>query len=90
MHYIVRSYNSNSAYGTPTEDGYFTKLATAFKILNANYSSTDSGKVYVDAANGIGGLALKKLLTYMGDDLDVCIVNFDEGPLNEAVLYSII
>lgn len=36
LHYLVRSKNTagtNDAYGTPTEEGYYEKLSTAFKKL---------------------------------------------------------
>lgn len=34
LHYMVRCRNTASSYGQPTEDGYYSKLAQAFRKLN--------------------------------------------------------
>ena len=33
LHYMVRCINTNEAFGVPTEDGYYQKLAMSFKDL---------------------------------------------------------
>lgn len=41
LHYLVRCYNTvgtPESYGEPTEQGYYTKLATAYKTLAVRYS----------------------------------------------------
>lgn len=36
LHYFVVCANTRSAYGLPTEDGYYTKLINAFKNLRGD------------------------------------------------------
>ena len=33
LHYMVRCINTNGAFGAPTEEGYYHKLAAAFHML---------------------------------------------------------
>ena len=45
LHYIVRCVNTNGAFGSPTERGYYQKLAAAFhslvpKVKYLNFGST--------------------------------------------------
>ena len=66
LHYIVRCKNTLGTpyeYGEPTEQGYYQKLAEAFKkVMNGR---TTSGAVTVDCANGVGGPKLRELVKYL-------------------------
>lgn len=77
LHYIVRCLNTEGtieAYGVPTEEGYYNKLATAFKILMKNKSSSP---LTVDCANGVGAPKLKELSKVLGPDFTFHPVNDD-------------
>lgn len=66
LHYLTRCLNTKSTpleYGIPTEQGYYEKLATAFKT--ALQGKTCNGSVTVDCANGVGGPKLRELLKYL-------------------------
>ncbi|RPA72714.1 Phosphoacetylglucosamine mutase [Ascobolus immersus RN42] len=76
LHYIVRCLNSDGLYGTPSEAGYYEKLATAFIKLMENKAAL--GPVTVDCANGVGGPSLRKLAEYIPKEvLEFNIVNDD-------------
>lgn len=82
LHYYVRCINTKGTqeeYGEPTEDGYYEKLATAFKQVMENVKPR--GGVIVDCANGVGGPKLRTLLKYLPGKaeggLDIKIVNDD-------------
>lgn len=79
LHYLVRALNTqgtNSPYGIPTEEGYYNKMATAFKQLMQ--SKKKSSRLTVDCANGVGAPKLTELLKYLGDDhLEIRLVNND-------------
>ncbi|KAJ1564735.1 Phosphoacetylglucosamine Mutase, partial [Nowakowskiella sp. JEL0078] len=87
LHYVVRSLNTQGtpeAYGVPTVEGYYEKLAAAFaKIVKGKPTAN---QLTLDAANGIGAPALKRFLEVLGPDvLDVKIANSDtetRGKLN--------
>jgi phosphoacetylglucosamine mutase len=38
LHYLVTCHNTGGSYGRPTHEGYFDKLAVAFKALRAEVS----------------------------------------------------
>lgn len=38
LHYFVTCHNTSGAYGRPTQEGYFDKLAVAFKALRGEVS----------------------------------------------------
>ncbi|KAI5285325.1 Phosphoacetylglucosamine Mutase [Ascosphaera aggregata] len=80
LHYIVRCKNTLGTpyeYGEPTEQGYYDKLATAFKKVMKG--KTPRGVVTVDCANGVGGPKLTELAKVMGPadqgGLDIKVVN---------------
>lgn len=82
LHYIVRCINTEGtayAFGEPTEVGYYTKMANAFKTLM--YGRTINGAVTVDCANGVGGPKLRKLIKYLPTaaegGIDIKVVNDD-------------
>ncbi|KAK2765596.1 Phosphoacetylglucosamine Mutase [Arachnomyces sp. PD_36] len=82
LHYIVRCKNTLGTqyeYGQPTEQGYYEKLADAFKRVMKGRSTT--GTVTVDCANGVGGPKLRELVKYLPSakdgGVDIKIVNDD-------------
>lgn len=82
LHYITRCINTvgtGHAYGDPTEEGYYKKLAGAFKRAMVNKKF--EGGVTVDCANGVGGPKLAQFLKYLPTPaeggLDIKIVNDD-------------
>ncbi|KAI9771635.1 MAG: Phosphoacetylglucosamine Mutase [Geoglossum simile] len=84
LHYLVRCINTKHTqyeYGEPTEDGYYKKLAAAYKRVMKGRKST--GTVTVDCANGVGGVKLAKLIAHLPRPVDggveIKIVNADTG-----------
>ena len=82
LHYMVRCINTAGteyAYGEATEEGYYKKMATAFKTVM--YGREIKGSVTVDCANGVGGPKLKELIKYLPDaqdgGIDIKVVNDD-------------
>ncbi|KAJ1920342.1 hypothetical protein IWQ60_007011 [Tieghemiomyces parasiticus] len=74
LHYIVRCINTHGAYGEPTEDGYYTKLATAFRTLVSGHRRLSP--LTVDCANGVGAPKLRALAERIGEaNLAVELVN---------------
>ena len=82
LHYAVRCINTAKtpyAFGVPTEQGYYEKMAKAFKTLM--HGRTINGTLTVDCANGVGGPKLKELLKYLPSGkkggIDIKVVNDD-------------
>ncbi|KAF1813031.1 Phosphoacetylglucosamine mutase [Eremomyces bilateralis CBS 781.70] len=79
LHYLVRCINTKGThfeYGEPTEQGYYQKIATAFK--NAMADKKPKGSVTVDCANGVGGPKLHEMIKYLPPGmLDIRVVNDD-------------
>ena len=66
LHYVTRCINTKGsphAYGEATEEGYYQKLATAFKTASAGKKF--HGEIIVDCANGVGGPKLQQFLKYL-------------------------
>jgi phosphoacetylglucosamine mutase len=66
LHYIVRCKNTLGTqyeYGEPTEQGYYEKLAEAFKRVMKG--AKIKGSLTVDCANGVGGPKLRELIKYL-------------------------
>ena len=66
LHYLVRCVNTKGTrneYGTPTEEGYYQKLASAYK--KAMEGRTAKEHVLVDCANGVGGPKLRELIKHL-------------------------
>lgn len=90
LHYFVTCRNTNSEYGTATEEGYYNKLVTAFKklrgdtFINKNYLPD----VLYDGANGVGAKKIKFFQERLGQCLNIKLYN-DEmigtGKLNYLV-----
>ena len=83
LHFFVTCHNTGNAYGEPNEEGYFSKMASAFKALR---SSPNNGSyravIALDGANGVGALKMKTLQQYLGDCLQVSLYNTGDGKLN--------
>lgn len=82
LHYITRCLNTVGTqfeYGSPTERGYYEKIATS--LAAAMKGRTFSGSVTVDCANGVGGPKLRELISYLpqkpNGGLDIRVVNDD-------------
>lgn len=78
LHYITRCLNTAGtpeAYGEPSAEGYYKKLAAAFKILVDG--KTKLSPLTLDCANGVGAPKFQEFLPYLGDSLSVKIVNDD-------------
>lgn len=82
LHYMVRCLNTENQpipFGVPTEQGYYTKMANAFKVML--HGRKINGSVTVDCANGIGAPKLKELLKYLPNGeaggIDIKIVSDD-------------
>ncbi|XP_058835464.1 phosphoacetylglucosamine mutase [Topomyia yanbarensis] len=83
LHYFVMCSNTNMAYGLPTEEGYMTKLITAFKNIRGSTFEKDnySNKVYYDGANGVGSLKMLGFIKKLDGYLDVKVFN-SNGKIN--------
>ena len=84
LHFFVTCHNTKKAYGEPNEEGYFSKLSSAFKALRSalNENGSYSPSLRLDGANGVGALKMKSLQNYLGDSLDVSLYNTGDGRLN--------
>jgi Phosphoglucomutase/phosphomannomutase, alpha/beta/alpha domain I len=82
LHHMVRCQNTKNSphpFGEASEEGYYQKMANAFK--KAMYGRKINGHLTVDCANGVGGPKLHDLLKYLPDaksgGIDVKVVNDD-------------
>ncbi|KAJ3091658.1 Phosphoacetylglucosamine Mutase [Quaeritorhiza haematococci] len=69
LHYItccLNTANTPDAYGEATESGYYDKLAAAFRKIVSGKPKLPA--LTVDAANGIGAPALRKLAEKLGEE----------------------
>ncbi len=84
LHFFVTCENTNKAYGEPNEEGYFSKLSSAFKALRGSNFSNGSYQhsLRLDGANGVGALKMKILQQHLGGCLDVTVFNSGDGKLN--------
>lgn len=72
LHYVTRTLN-DPAFGKCLEDGYFEKLADAFKAIVGEDGQVD---ITIDSANGVGAPKVKQLLkTYLKDQISYELVN---------------
>lgn len=82
LHHMVRCHNTKNSprpFGEASEEGYYKKMANAFK--KAMYGRKIKGHLTVDCANGVGGPKLRELLNYLPDashdGIEIKIVNDD-------------
>ncbi|RIA97941.1 hypothetical protein C1645_751212 [Glomus cerebriforme] len=87
LHYVTRCYNTQGtmdSYGEPTEEGYYKKLAIAFRKIVVGKPRLSP--IYIDAANGVGAPKMRELAKHIGNDnLEVILINDDyttQGKLN--------
>jgi phosphoacetylglucosamine mutase len=95
LHYVVRCKNTLGTqyeYGEPTEQGYYVKVADAFKKVMKGVKV--QGHLTVDCANGVGGPKLRELIKYLPSreqgGLDIRVVNdnvIDPDSLNLDVSF---
>jgi phosphoacetylglucosamine mutase len=72
----VNTKGTQYAYGDVSENGYYEKLAAAFKQAMKHHKV--NGAVTVDCANGVGGPKLRELIKYLPKELiEVKVVNDD-------------
>ncbi|KAF5292435.1 hypothetical protein FQA39_LY13982 [Lamprigera yunnana] len=77
MHYFVKCRNTQNQYGVGTEEGYYTKLVSAFRKLrgdkfnNTNYVN----RIFYDGANGVGAKKIKYFQERLGDCLKIELFN---------------
>lgn len=91
LHYLVVCTNTNGAYGSPTIEGYFTKYANAFlKTRDSKDNELYIGDMFLDAANGVGGIHAKKLLDRLDKKLFIKMINNGTGRLNRNVINQFI
>lgn len=87
LHYMVVCANTCGAYGTPTEEGYYQKLITAFKALRGSELERGSYKnnLLFDGSNGVGARKMIQFLKRMSNELNVTVYNQGEGKINDNV-----
>ncbi|KAK3724303.1 hypothetical protein RRG08_043300 [Elysia crispata] len=84
LHYIVCCINTKEQYGLPTEEGYYSKLTSAFLKFNKDKrTSKYLPGLHVDLANGVSAPKIKALKAYLNDSLEINIYNDgSSGKLN--------
>ncbi|KAK4702567.1 phosphoacetylglucosamine mutase, partial [Phenoliferia sp. Uapishka_3] len=76
LHYLVKCYNTqgtSEAYGEPTEEGYYKKLAAAYTTLSKGHKLLSP--LTVDCANGVGAPKLAAFATHLGSLLPLHITS---------------
>lgn len=76
LHYLVRTINTKGtkqSYGVDTEEGYYTKLSSAFNKLVVGRPPRPP--LVIDCANGVGALAARGLSRYLVNSLPVQLEN---------------
>lgn len=75
LHYFTRTLN-DSKFGTPTEDGYYAKMASAFQSIYQMSSNDEKLEITIDAANGVGAPKVTDLLQkYLSKEISFNLVN---------------
>lgn len=85
LHYFVVCANTELRYGLPTEEGYYTKLITAFKSLRN--PTADGGysngryvdRILFDGANGVGARKMLQFIKRMNGCLNIEVFNQGVG-----------
>ncbi|QRG40718.1 hypothetical protein FDK38_005207 [Candidozyma auris] len=74
LHYVTRATNDPS-FGQVSEQGYYQKMADAFKEI-FKHGANDKVEVTVDSANGVGAPKVKDLFEkYLSDEITYSFVN---------------
>uniref|UniRef100_A0A0R3S3A5 PGM_PMM_IV domain-containing protein n=1 Tax=Elaeophora elaphi TaxID=1147741 RepID=A0A0R3S3A5_9BILA len=83
LHYIVRCQN-DSAYGSPTEAGYYAKVHNALSSLDfvTRCGKAYTPTLYLDCANGVGAQKFSPICMRWSI-LDVTLMNDQEAQLND-------
>ncbi|KAF7347870.1 Phosphoacetylglucosamine mutase [Mycena venus] len=88
LHYLVRAINTKGtkeSYGEDSEEGYFLKLANAFKKLVSTRETPSP--LLIDCANGVGAPIAARLAEYLGGSLPLVLENASittPGALNNS------
>lgn len=84
MHYFVVAANTKGAYGLPTEEGYYSKIITAFEKLRGQQLENGSykNKLLFDGANGVGARKMLQFIKRMNNSLQVEVFNKGDGKIN--------
>nr|CAD7410604.1 unnamed protein product [Timema cristinae] len=84
LHFFVTCQNTGGRYGTPTEEGYFSKLSTTFKKLQGQKTTPGNytPNILFDGANGVGAIKMKQLKKYLDNSINIEIFNQGSGELN--------
>ncbi|EIW86764.1 Phosphoacetylglucosamine mutase [Coniophora puteana RWD-64-598 SS2] len=83
LHYLVRTMNTkgtSASYGDDSEEGYITKISTAFKNLVAGKAAL--APLTIDCANGVGAKTGQQFQDALKDTLPIVLENTN-GVLNE-------
>lgn len=76
LHYITRTKN-DPTFGECLEEGYYAKMAQAFKNIHKNGSGNKIA-ITIDSANGVGAPKAKELFSkYLKDEVSYELVNND-------------
>ncbi|KAI8140931.1 hypothetical protein BJV82DRAFT_621625 [Fennellomyces sp. T-0311] len=85
LHYLVRCINTagtSDAYGEPTEEGYYKKLAEAYKIAVSGKPRLST--LHVDCGNGVGAPKLAEFTKHLSEEvLSLKIINGDTETLGK-------
>lgn len=83
LHYYTRTKNDHT-FGELSENGYYSKMSSAFKAMRHIVGKSQKIDITIDAANGVGAPKAKDLFEkYLSDDISFTIVNgaFDQPNL---------
>ncbi|KAI4488215.1 hypothetical protein M0804_005063 [Polistes exclamans] len=86
LHYLVFCTNTNNNYGESTLEAYYNKFSKAYKRMreykNVLINDKYIAELHLDAANGVGALAMKEFQKHLDSVLKVNIYNDGNGELN--------
>lgn len=87
LHYLVVCTNTNGAYGEASVNGYYMKLIKAFaRTRGTKINDLYEGELYLDAANGVGGIAAREFKKQLKNILTINVFNDGTGELNYQVI----
>lgn len=73
LHYVTRCINDET-FGEPTEEGYYSKLAEAFKTIHG-FGPSEKVSLTLDLANGVGAPKAEAVFALLADYVSVDFVN---------------